>query len=100
MNNTEQPIHVMRLPGTIKTQKEAIARRQWLRLQQVLNKTNTGKTWLYARMGDKVDPFPAAIKLSARCVVWDESQVDAWMERQAERIAKPADLVEQAQADA
>lgn len=100
MNNNTPSSTVRRLPGTLEAKKAAIAKRQWLRLPQVLDKTQTGKTWLYARMNDEIDPFPPAIKLSARCVVWDESQVDAWMERQADKLAKPADLVDQAQADA
>ncbi|NYG31637.1 AlpA family phage regulatory protein [Sphaerotilus montanus] len=100
MNITTPSSNVQRLPGTLEAKKAAIAKQQWLRLRQVLDKTQTGKTWLYARMRDKIDPFPPAIKLSARCAVWDESQVDAWMERQADKLTKPADLVDQAQADA
>lgn len=100
MNDATPSSTVQRLPGTLEAKKAAITKRQWLRLPQVLDKTQTGKTWLYARMNDEIDPFPPAIKLSARCVVWDESQVDAWMERQADKLAKPADLVDQAQADA
>lgn len=83
-------------PAPVPAKKD---RRQWLRLPQVLAKTQTGKSWLYGRMKDEDDPFPAGLKLSARCIVWDEALVDAWMSRQAERLAQPAaDLVDMAQA--
>lgn len=68
--------------------------RQWLRMPQVLAKTQTGKTWLYSRMQDKVDPFPSGIKLSTRCIVWDEQQVDEWMARQVIRLAGAPDLAD------
>lgn len=67
---------------------------RWLRIRDVTAKTGTGRTWIYSRMNDKEDPFPAAIKLSARCVVWDERQIDAWMARRAVRSLQPADLVD------
>lgn len=60
------------------------APKQWLRLAQVRKKTNSGKTWIYARMKDKHDPFPASVKLSPRMVVWDGAAVDAWMARRLE----------------
>jgi predicted DNA-binding transcriptional regulator AlpA len=92
MNDTKTN-SLPRLPGTPQAMAAAIEKRQWLRLPQVLAKTQTGKTWLYARMLDKTDPFPAGIKLSSRCVVWDQTQVDAWMARQADKAGKQADLV-------
>lgn len=83
--------------ATIQAPRSAAERRparQWLRMPQVLAKTQTGKTWLYSRMQDKVDPFPSGIKLSARCIVWDEEQVDEWMARQADRLAGAPDLAD------
>lgn len=93
MNDTKTTT-LPRLSGTPQAMAAAIEKRQWLRQPKVLLKLQCGKTWLYARMKDKTDPFPAGIKLSARCVVWDESQVDAWMARQADKAGKPADLVD------
>lgn len=81
--------------STVEVGREKPGRRiRWLRIRDVMDKTSTGKTWIYSRMQDKDDPFPAPIKLSARCVVWDELQVDAWMGRHAARAAQPADLVD------
>lgn len=90
------PANLQAAPAPVPAKKD---RRQWLRLPQVLAKTQTGKSWLYGKMKDKADPFPAGLKLSARCIVWDESLVEAWMSRQAEKLAQPAaDLVDMAQA--
>lgn len=59
---------------------------EWLRLAQVLDKTKTGKTWVYERMKDKDDPFPAGVRLSARrLTVWNAAEVSAWMERRTTR---------------
>lgn len=87
----------MTMNATTQAPRDAAERRpvrQWLRMPQVLAKTQTGKTWLYSRMQDKVDPFPSGIKLSARCIVWDEEQVDEWMARQADRLAGAPDLAD------
>ncbi len=67
---------------------------KWIRIADVMRKTSTGRTWVYTRMKDELDPFPAPMRLSARCAVWDEAQVDAWMVRCAARHARPADLVD------
>lgn len=89
------PANLQAAPAPVPAKKD---RRQWLRLPQVLAKTQTGKSWLYGRMKDKDDPFPAGLRLSARCRVWDEALVESWMSRQAEKLAQPAaDLVDMAQ---
>lgn len=87
----------MTMNATTQAPRDAAERRpvrQWLRMPQVLAKTQTGKTWLYSRMKDEADPFPSGIKLSARCIVWDEEQVDEWMARQADRLAGAPDLAD------
>lgn len=56
--------------------------RQWLRLPDVCALTTAGKSWIFDRMKDKTDPFPAGIRLSSsRLTVWDAQQVSAWMAR-------------------
>jgi predicted DNA-binding transcriptional regulator AlpA len=60
---------------------------QWLRLAQVCQKTATGKTWVYDRMKDACDPFPASVRIAPRLVVWDAAAVDAWMARRLATMA-------------
>lgn len=56
--------------------------RQWLRLPDVCALTTAGRSWVFDRMKDKTDPFPAGIRLSSsRMTVWDAAQVSAWMAR-------------------
>jgi predicted DNA-binding transcriptional regulator AlpA len=56
--------------------------RQWLRLPEVCAMTTAGKSWIFERMKDQTDPFPAGIRLSSsRLTVWDAAQVSAWMAR-------------------
>lgn len=63
---------------------------QWLRLAQVCQKLNVGKSWVYARMKDEHDPFPRSVRIAPRLVVWDAAAVDAWMNRRlAEMAAAP-----------
>jgi predicted DNA-binding transcriptional regulator AlpA len=62
--------------------------RQWLRLPQVCALTTAGRSWLFERMKDRSDPFPAGVRLSSsRMTVWDAAEVSAWMAR---RTSKPA----------
>jgi predicted DNA-binding transcriptional regulator AlpA len=61
---------------------QAIQPRQWLRLPQVCALTTAGKSWLFERMKDQTDPFPAGVRLSSsRLTIWDAEQVSAWMAR-------------------
>lgn len=62
--------------------------RQWLRLPQVCALTTAGRSWIFERMKDRSDPFPAGVRLSSsRMTVWDAAEVSAWMAR---RTSKPA----------
>ena len=65
--------------------------RQWLRLPDVCALTTAGKSWIFDRMKDKTDPFPAGIRLSSsRLTVWDAQQVSAWMARRTAAAAATA----------
>ena len=74
------------------------AKVQFLSVADVAALTRCGRTWLYARMKDTTDPFPAPVRLSPRCVRWSAAEVNAWMGRRVE--GKTADLVEQAKGGA
>ena len=67
--------------------------RQWLRLSEVCAMTTAGRSWIFERMKDQTDPFPASVRLSAsRLTVWDAAQVSAWMARRtAPMKARDAD---------
>jgi len=56
---------------------------QLLRLPQVLARVGLRTTRLYQLIGD--GSFPAPIKLGARAIAFVESEVDAWIERQARK---------------
>ena len=63
--------------------------RQWLRLPDVCALTTAGKSWIFDRMKDKTDPFPAGLRLSSsRLTVWDAEQVSAWMARRTTTTTK------------
>jgi predicted DNA-binding transcriptional regulator AlpA len=62
--------------------------RQWLRLPDVCALTTAGRSWIFERMKDQTDPFPAGIRLSSsRLTVWDSAQVSAWMARRTATTA-------------
>ena len=66
--------------------------RQWLRLPDVCALTTAGRSWVFDRMKDKTDPFPAGIRLSSsRMTVWDAAQVSAWMARRTTKAAPATD---------
>ena len=48
-----------------------------LRLPEVKRKVGLGRSEIYRRM--KVDLFPQSRTLGPRCVVWVESEIDAWI---------------------
>ena len=48
-----------------------------LRLPEVKEKVGLGRSEIYRRM--KVDLFPQSRTLGPRCVVWVESEIDAWI---------------------
>lgn len=48
-----------------------------LRLKSVLDRTGLCRSTLYRKMG--AGTFPKNVRISARCVGWRESSVEAWM---------------------
>ncbi len=48
-----------------------------IRLESVMNKTGLSRTGVYSGM--KKGTFPAGIKISKRCVAWDETKVNSWI---------------------
>ena len=48
-----------------------------LRLKAVLERTGLSRSTLYRKMNDRT--FPTALRISARCIGWRESDVDAWL---------------------
>jgi prophage regulatory protein len=48
-----------------------------LRLKSVLDRTGLCRSTLYRKMDNGT--FPKNVRISARCVGWRESAVDAWM---------------------
>ena len=57
-----------------------VAPPRFLRLPEVLQMTGMGKTFIYARINDGT--FSKQIQLGGRSVVWLESSVTEWMEKQ------------------
>lgn len=52
--------------------------KQALRLPQVLSKTGLSRSNLYRLVAR--GQFPKGFKLSERTVVWDEAQIDGWLQ--------------------
>jgi prophage regulatory protein len=48
-----------------------------LRLESVLERTGLSRSTLYRKMQDRT--FPRALRISARCSGWRESDVDEWI---------------------
>jgi len=48
-----------------------------LRLKSVLERTGLSRSTLYRKMQDHT--FPRALRISARCSGWRESDVEAWL---------------------
>jgi prophage regulatory protein len=59
----------------INKRKENMSR--FLRIKEVMNKTGIARStiWLWV----KEDKFPKPIKLSPRITVWDNNEIDKWM---------------------
>ena len=57
-------------------------RESFLRLPAVEQQTGLKKSAIYA--GAKVGRFPQPVRLSRRCVVWRDSEIQQWI---AERVA-------------
>jgi prophage regulatory protein len=49
-----------------------------LRLPEVSKLTSLQRAAIYHKMG--LGQFPAAIRISARCTVWKEAEILAWIE--------------------
>ena len=49
-----------------------------LRIQDVMKKTGIAKSTIWLWVNE--DKFPKPIKLSKRITVWDESEIDEWIE--------------------
>jgi prophage regulatory protein len=56
---------------------------QLLRLPQVMNRVGLRPTRIYELMGD--GSFPKPIRLGERAVAWLETEVDTWIEAQAQK---------------
>jgi prophage regulatory protein len=69
---------------------------RFLKLPQVLERTQLGKTSLYQRMKD--GDFPASVRLSENSVAWLESDVDAWVLKMAAQVDKGAASARSSQA--
>lgn len=54
--------------------------RSLLRIEQVMERIQRGRSWIWAavRRGE----FPAPRRLSPRCTRWDSASVDQWIEKQ------------------
>ena len=48
-----------------------------LRLKSVLERTGLSRSTLYRKIQDRT--FPRALRISARCTGWRESDVEAWL---------------------
>lgn len=51
-----------------------------LRLPEVERVTGLRRSAIYARVADPASGFPKPLRLSDRCVVWDENELRAWLE--------------------
>ncbi len=62
--------------------------RKFLRLRQVREATGHCTSWIYEAMrrGD----FPAPIRIGAKAVAWDASDIANWQARRIEQSRKPA----------
>jgi prophage regulatory protein len=48
-----------------------------LRLKAVLERTGLSRSTLYRKMQDRT--FPRALRISARCTGWRETDIEAWL---------------------
>lgn len=54
---------------------------RFIRIGEVMRKIGAGRNFIYSSIA--VGVFPSQIKLSPRLSVWDEAEVDAWMQAQS-----------------
>ncbi|OGB25481.1 MAG: hypothetical protein A3E23_14090 [Burkholderiales bacterium RIFCSPHIGHO2_12_FULL_65_48] len=62
------------------SKQQADQTRSLLRIEQVMERIQRGRSWIWAavRRGD----FPAPRRLSPRCTRWDSALVDQWIAKQ------------------
>lgn len=58
-----------------------------LRIEEVMHRVGIRTTSVYKMIRE--GRFPKGIALGARCVVWPESSIDAWIAEQISRAADP-----------
>jgi len=49
-----------------------------LRLKSVLERTGLSRSTLYRKVQERT--FPRALRISARCTGWRESDIEAWLD--------------------
>ena len=52
----------------------------YLRVNQVMEYINMGRTTIWEKSKDPNDTFPEPIKLSERVTIWRKSDIDAWVD--------------------
>jgi prophage regulatory protein len=57
-----------------------------LRFREVAARVGLSRTTIYKLMGAR--KFPRPLKLSAQCVAWKETELDAWIEAQPRSVSK------------
>lgn len=53
--------------------------KKWIRIKRVREKVPVAASTIWAWV--KEGKFPEPTRLSTRCTVWDEGEVDRWMEQ-------------------
>lgn len=62
-------------------------RERLLRLNEVMARVGLRTTAIYKRI--RAGDFPKGVLLSARCVVWPESEIDAWVRNAVAKARAP-----------
>jgi prophage regulatory protein len=60
--------------------EQAARNRSLLRIEQVVERVQRGRSWIW--MAVKKGDFPEPRRLSPRCTRWDSEAVDQWIARQ------------------
>jgi prophage regulatory protein len=68
-------------------QKQPLQQKSLLRIEQVAERIQLGRSWIYGAVKRGEFPAPAA-KLSRRCTRWDSDSVDAWINKQLNTVEK------------
>lgn len=51
----------------------------YLRINQLTEYLNMGRSTIWAKASDPIDSFPSGIKLSDRVTVWKKADIDSWV---------------------